>query len=321
MPADKPIQLYLQQDDHDHLICSLSAKQSILQVALNVRIGNGETIGFHLKGGSPKSRLHLTGYTIPRGDAVTPPAGIPFKGQQKSILVTDRKASDAQKKRVSIVETEPFGEKEESESSDDIDDEDAPTEDIRRKLFNGENADSDDDDDDDDDSSEMDEDEIQELQQLVKKEQFNPFSSGKGQHDDSDDDDDDDLELLDDEDDDDSDESNEDDSGIQAGKSHHEKKQLSQANKKSPPSGEKKETSNSSSKKQETPSKNKDKKSTDGSLSASATPKTPENQKLKLTAPSSAGHTPMKTFSKGGVLVNDVKIGNGQVAKSGKMVC
>ena len=48
--------------------------------------------------------------------------------------------------------------------------------------------------------------------------------------------------------------------------------------------------------------------------------KTPQNQNLKLKTPSSAGHTPMKMFSKGGVICQELKPGNGPPAKSGIMV-
>jgi FKBP-type peptidyl-prolyl cis-trans isomerase len=47
---------------------------------------------------------------------------------------------------------------------------------------------------------------------------------------------------------------------------------------------------------------------------------TPENQRIKLKQPSSAGHTPMRMFSKSGVMCQDIKVGTGTQAKQGKMV-
>jgi len=54
--------------------------------------------------------------------------------------------------------------------------------------------------------------------------------------------------------------------------------------------------------------------------SDSAVPKTPENQPIKQKLPSSAGHTPMKFYSKGGVMCQDIKMGTGAPAKPGRMV-
>jgi len=48
--------------------------------------------------------------------------------------------------------------------------------------------------------------------------------------------------------------------------------------------------------------------------------KTPENQGIVAKNPSSAGHTPMKFVSKGGIMVHELKIGSGSQAKQGKML-
>jgi len=47
---------------------------------------------------------------------------------------------------------------------------------------------------------------------------------------------------------------------------------------------------------------------------------TPENQNIQAKSPSSAGHTPMKFVSKGGLMIHELKVGNGTPAKQGKMV-
>lgn len=318
--------LYLQHDQNDFLVCSLSPKQSVLQVPLNVRIGSGETVGFHLKGGSPKSKVHLTGYTLQHGDSSTAPSPgslVPFKGQQRSILVTEPKSADKQKKRVSIVENDPYGEQEELES----DDEEARLlglgNDATKQLFNGnldddsdeddDDFDFDDDDDDEEDDSDENDQEMEELRQMAMTGKYNPKTGGKmGEGEDSDD-----LEVVEEEEDDDDDDDDEEDSEDDEKSSPKKLPQQKSPESKSP---QKQKQAGSAA---NTPT-SKDKKKGDPNSSTTKTPtKTPENKNLNnlnVKTPSSAGHTPMKSFSKGGVLVNDVKLGNGQKAKLGKMV-
>lgn len=317
---ENPVHLYIQQDNNDHLLCSLSPKQSILQVSLNVRIGSGETVGFHLKGGSPKSKIHLTGFTLPQnnGDPSTP-TDLPFKGQRKSILVTQPKSDDKGKKRVSIVETEPYGERELTSSDDDDEVDEDDINELRKKLFNGdslhEQEDDDDDEDDDNSDSDLNEDELKELQQLKQKGKYNPKTGEK-----IDESDDSDLELLDDDDeeeeesDDDEDSDSDADVEIQGITSKLEK-----TNQKQQKQQEAKKSQSSSPNSTSTPNQQVNRKDNKNKSLTPGTPKTLENQHLKLT-PSSAGHTPMKAFSKGGVLVNEVRVGNGQAAKPGRMV-
>jgi FK506-binding nuclear protein len=75
----------------------------------------------------------------------------------------------------------------------------------------------------------------------------------------------------------------------------------------------------------ETPGSGKKGKNNQGGSSPNktATPvmKTPDQKNQpKIATPSSVGHTPMKFQSKGGVMVQELKVGNGQTVKSGKMV-
>lgn len=86
-----------------------------------------------------------------------------------------------------------------------------------------------------------------------------------------------------------------------------------------------------SNKKQGTPNQNTPKKlentpagnkTPEGSKKGTPNSKfsTPE-QSQKPKTPSSVGHTPMKFLSKGGVMIEELKVGDGSAVKSGKMVC
>ncbi|CAL8148800.1 unnamed protein product [Orchesella dallaii] len=309
--SDTAIQLFLQQEQTDFLLCTLSPKQGVFQVPLNVRIGRKETIGFLLKGGSIKSKVHLTGFTLPRNEAPVP--AVPFKGLQKSILVTEPKSEAKQKKRVSIQETEAYGEVE-MESSDDEAQPGALCE-LRKKIYNGgthddEDDDLDDDDEDSDSDSALGDDEINELKQLFQKGKYNPKTGGKLPEEDESD-----LELLDDDDEEEGDEESEDDDSEELGVNSKQNPKAT-----STPEIKSIEDSTNSTPRQQCKNDNKKERKGERNLKAvSQTLKTPENKTLNLKT-QSAGHTPMKTFTKGGVLVNDIRIGIGQVAKLGKMV-
>ena len=104
MCVDTSVSVYAVVDNRDFLLCTLWGKLPILQTQLSVQFAKGETLGLYLKGGSKKTKVHLTGYCT---ETVPSKSDVPFKGQHQSILASESKlnsASKAEKKRVSIKE-------------------------------------------------------------------------------------------------------------------------------------------------------------------------------------------------------------------------
>jgi len=114
--ADKVVKLYLFRDQQDFLLGVFTPK--LCQLPVKFKCGKGETITFYMEGGATGAKLHLTGYSFSEEDTIV---GIPFKGQQQSILVTEPKSADKAKKRVSIKES-PDAQREVSTSEEDEDD-------------------------------------------------------------------------------------------------------------------------------------------------------------------------------------------------------
>jgi hypothetical protein len=118
--ADKLVKLYLIRDEVFFLMGIVTNKSP--QIPLNIKVGKGETVTFYMDGASAKAKLHLTGFSKSQESSSTA-IGIPFKGQQQSILMTDVKSADKAKKRVSIKES-PDANRELTSSDDDDDDDD-----------------------------------------------------------------------------------------------------------------------------------------------------------------------------------------------------
>jgi hypothetical protein len=119
--ADKLVKLYLIRDEVFFLMGIVTNKSP--QIPLNIKVGKGETVTFYMDGASAKAKLHLTGFSKSQESSSTA-IGIPFKGQQQSILMTDVKSADKAKKRVSIKESPDANRELTSSDVDDDDDDD-----------------------------------------------------------------------------------------------------------------------------------------------------------------------------------------------------
>jgi FK506-binding nuclear protein len=242
------------------------------------------------------------------------------KKTPQSILISEKKPrlQGLEKKRVSIKETP-------TQLANDVDSK-------VKELFNGSGMDLDEDDDDDeeDDYEELDDDseEVIELDDDDVNPKQKALTSSKKADGiagaDMEDDDDDDEDEEDDEDEDDDDEDMDDEEEGDEEESDDEAPEListpqAKKNKPSTPVSASGTPSNQNKKAQgnATPTGNKTpesaKKGTPNQL------KTPD-QKPNASTPSSAGHTPMKFVSKGGVMIQELKLGGGQQVKQGKMV-
>merc|ERR1712038_30397 len=320
--------VYLEQDNEEFILCNLSQKN--LNESLDLNFTEGEKICFRVEGGGT---VHLTGYLVPDEDdsPMWPmdddvPSDVEDEEEEEETppkLVKKRKLENGDapkaksKKEAEIKQAEAM-----------------------KKILAKENGAKDSDEESDDDDSE--EDDMDDSELKSGSSFFDTTNDSDEDEEDSDEDED--------EEEDDSEEEDDEDSKTEApGKKTPAKDNSKTPNgkqKKESPKSQKKEKSetpkpNKVEKKLETPNQKKETKpevktetpatakkdkknkqlqngtSTNGPATPAA--QTPKNKDAKTPQANQPQKTPKKQL-KGGLMVEDLKVGNGPEAKSGKLV-
>jgi len=328
----KVCSVYLEQDNEEFILCNLSQKN--LNESLDLNFTEGEKICFRVEGGGT---VHLTGYLVPDEDDDGPM----FPMDDMSDLEEEEEEEEETPPQLIKKRKLENGDSPKAKSKKEAEIKQANA---MKKILENQSNDSDEESDDDDDSDDEDMDDSE-------------LKSGSSFFDTTNDDSDEEEEDSDEDDDDDEDVSedlSDDDSKIETPNKKTPKKEekktpngntIKQKNE-TPKSLKKEKTetpkSNKAEKKLETPNPKKENKAdtktetpatgkkdkknkqllngvaTNGSSTPAA--QTPKNKDAKTPQ---ANQTPAKTPKKqlkGGLMVEDLKIGNGPEAKSGKLV-
>lgn len=292
---DTNVQIMLGLNDKNYLLCTLN-RNSILQTPLDLNFQEGNKIAFLHNG---KGYVHLTGYFVPEDDLMDEyneeeseaeeeevPTLVKVKGtKRKSESESEKKKSKKKKSELAALLNDTL-------ESDDNDESFT----LENEVSSDDDVDEDDDDDDDDDNDDGDE-----------EEEDNDDSDAEENSDQDQDEDSDDMNLQ------------ESEEEVEVKKPKKEKKKKLQLNGTTSP--EKKQ------KNKETPSKkgnNQEKQSQEkvqqNKKNENQQKKKEKNEKKLNNESASNESSPQKKTLEGGVNIEDLKVGNGPIAKPGKFV-
>lgn len=303
--GSNPVQVILNYDGSDFILTTLSKAAKIYQTPLDLNFRQGDKVSFRTNG---PGQVHLSGYHVPDDDDL----------ESRLMNVYD---SDVEEEEDEETETEtpsPPPGKRKSRTSD-------PVAAANKKSKMDSTVDVDDDEDDDDDDDDQDEDEYaggdnplavtdEELNDPSYDIQGGETPDPRDSDEDSKDSDEDDENDDDDEEDDDEEEENtpapQSAKKVNGNGTPSKRNKLAKTEKqKTPVSAQQK-----AAKSPKTP-KDGVKSQKDGK-----TPKQAGNKTPSKTPNTTASQTPKKTVLEGGVISEDIKSGDGPVAKIGKML-
>ncbi|KAF0311437.1 FK506-binding nuclear protein [Amphibalanus amphitrite] len=295
------VQVMINVDGQEFILCHLSKNRNPQQT-LDLNFQGGDSLALYVDGQSPQP-VHLTGFYNEMDDDDDDLAGLEMSDESDEedvpALVPAETASAKKKKAVEAGQGDieipvkrkgsPVKESPQKKSK------------LQNDVKVQEDEDDDDDDDDEDDEDDEDEGEEEEDEDGEDEEVEEGFSDEDDDDDDEDDDEDDDDEDDDDEDEDDDDE-DEDEEKV-------DEPPIPLKKTKSPAAKKEEVKANGVAKAEDTPKKQKK-----GAEQAQKTPVQEEKKKAAQT-PKSA----KKTIA-GGVMIEDIIVGEGQVAKRGRPV-
>jgi len=322
----KVCSVYLEQDNEEFILCNLSQKN--LNESLDLNFTEGEKICFRVEGGGT---VHLTGYLVP--DEEDGPM-FPMDDDIPSDVEDEEEEEEEEETPPKLVKKRKL-ENGDSPKAKSKKEKEIKQAEAMKKILEKEKKSKDSDEESDDEDSDDDDMDDSELQD---------GSSFFDTTNDSDEDEDSDEDDEDEDDEDDSEEESEDDSKTKT----PDKKTPKKENNKTPNGKQKNESpkslkkeapkSNNAEKKLETPNQKKENKAEtpatakkdkkNKNLQNGATPngtstpaaQTPKNKDAKTPQANQAPNKTPKRQLKGGLMVEDLKVGNGPEAKAGKLV-